>query len=636
MSKVESTGGHPGPRYRVGIDIGGTFTDLAVLDCDTGETLGVKTPTVPADQSRGVAAGLELLQAAGVDLAAVDYCAHGTTVGLNTILQRSGAHTGLLTTAGFRDVLEIGRLRLPIPWDFYSRRAEPLVPRALVLEVAERIRPDGSVSTPLEPAEIDRVVDAVLALELDALAITLLHSYANPEHEHALAAAFAVRAPSLLVSCSADIWPEMREYERALVTVFNAYVQPVLGRYLGRIEGVARDFGLPATPYVTRSNGGVMTLAAARTECVSTLLSGPAAGVIGATDVAAGAGFENLVTFDMGGTSADVAIVGGGAIALSREEHLGDFPIIMPAIGISSIGMGGGSLAWLDAAGVLKVGPESAGADPGPACYGLGGTRPAIADAFVLCGYLNPERFAGGGGLDVGAAQAAFQTIASELGLTVIEAADAAIQVAVASMYAELSGVLDRRGVDPRDLVLVAFGGAGPVLACQLCAAANIDTVLVPPSPGTLSASGALKASIRSEFVRSHRVRLEAVEGRALRTAFEEPLTRAAARLEREAPPVAGTRFLLSTNLRVSAVGELPAVGSARGRRRAPGEHGGTREIRSDGKTWTARVLWRDALGDGDTFEGPVVLEQPDTTTVVPPGWDGRADAAGNVILNRR
>jgi N-methylhydantoinase A len=439
---------------------------------------------------------------------------------------------------------------------------------------------------------------------------------------------------------------------------------------------------------VTRSNGGIMTLAAARSECVSTLLSGPAAGVIGAADVAVRAGFDDLVTFDMGGTSADVAIVEGGTVTLSREEHVGDFPIIMPAIGISSIGMGGGSIAWLDAAGVLKVGPESAGADPGPACYGLGGVRPTVADAFVLCGYLNPERFAGGRSLDVGAAAAALGTIAANLGIEPVEAADAAIQVALASMYTELSGVLDRRGIDPRDFVAVAFGGAGPVLACQLAAAANIGTVLVPPSPGTLSASGALQASIRSEFVRGYRAPLAAVDGTTLRAAFEQPLARATAWLEREAPPVAGTRFLLSadlrylgqgyelevpvneavldgatgelaaafhtlhdqrfahadpasdveiTSLRVSAMGSLPAVERHDAARRtsAPPDMSRSREIRCEGELRTARVLWRDALEPGESFEGPAVLEQPDTTTIVPPAWTGRADDAGNVVLTR-
>jgi N-methylhydantoinase A len=677
------------PRYRLGIDIGGTFTDFSLLDSESGELLGFKTPTVPADPARGVAVGLEHLRAHGIDLSRIEYFVHGTTIALNSVVQRSGARIALLVTAGFRDVLELGRLRLPIPWNFYSRRPAPLVPRELVVPVRERIRFGGPVETALEPDEIERVVEAVVSLEVDGVAICLLHSYAEAAHELALRDALAEAAPDLFVSCSSEIWPQLREYERTLVTVVNTYVRPAMVRYLDGLERAALSTGIPARPYITRSNGGIMTIAAAREEAVQTLLSGPASGVIAAAEIAARAGFADLVTLDMGGTSADVAVVENGRIADSRDERVGDFPIILPAVGISSIGAGGGSIAWLDGAGVLKVGPESAGADPGPACYGLGGGRATLSDAFLLCGYLNTERFAGGFRLDAKAARLAVEKIAEPLELDASEGAEAIVRVALANMYAELSAVLDRRGLDPRDFTLVAFGGAGPIVACLLAEETNIGRVLVPPGPGTLCALGALHAQVVTDVVRTLNAPLDRLDGPALAAAFGPAAARGRAWLEREAPPTARAEVLLSADmryvgqayelevavqpewleagdlrpladafhdrheraffhadreapveivdLRVRAVGELPRPPDWNPQAPSEGaiEVQRTRRITVAGARHEALVYARESLAIGATIDGPAIVEQSDTTTFVPAGWRVLIDGRANLLATR-
>jgi N-methylhydantoinase A len=535
---------------RLGIDIGGTFTDLTVLDAGGATQLSFKTPTVPGDPAAGVANALARLADHQLAPERIDYFVHGTTIALNSVIQRSGARTAMIVTEGFRDLLELGRLRLPSPFSFYSRRPTPLIGREAVVTAHERLRCDGSVEQPLSDAEVERVVDAVMALGVEGVAICLLHAYVNPAHEERLAAALARRAPELSVSRSAEIWPEIREYERALVTVLNAYVGPPMERYVDRLHAILGDAGVGCAPYLTRSNGGVMRTDTARKEAVQTLLSGPAAGVIGATDLARRAGLQNAITFDMGGTSADISIVVGGAVGYSRDEHIGDFPVVVPAVAISSIGAGGGSIATVDSAGVLKVGPESAGADPGPACYGLGGSRPTVTDAFLLSGYLNAEGFAGKSTLDAEAARAATAALGDRLGRSVPETASAVIDVALANMYTDFSATIERRGIDPRDFTLVAFGGAGPVVACLLAEEVNIARVLFPPAPGTLCALGALKADIMADFVRTANWSAADLDEAVLRAALAGLSERATAWLDQEAPAEAEVGVRLTADVR--------------------------------------------------------------------------------------
>jgi N-methylhydantoinase A len=704
-------------RYHLGIDIGGTFTDLSLLDRQTSRVLSLKTPTVPDDPTRGVANGLALLAQQGINPAEIGYFVHGTTIGVNTIIQRNCARIALLVTEGFRDVLEMARLRLPTPWDFYGQRPQPLLPRDLVLPVRERMRFDGRIETPLSELEIERVIAELEALAVEGVAICLLHAYANPAHESALKTALAEMAPHLFVSASSEIWPQMREYERALVTVMNAYVRPPLVRYLNGLETALHELGVTTRPYLTRSNGGIMTTTAAKEHPVQTLLSGPASGVIGAVGEATRAGFNDLISFDMGGTSADVALVTGGQVEFSREAHVGDFPLFLPVVGLSSIGAGGGSIAWLDGAGVLKVGPRSAGADPGPACYGLGGEEPTLTDAFLLCGYLNPDRFAGKSRLDESAAATAVEKLADPLGLTVSDTASAIIRVALATMYTEFSAVLERRGIDPRDFTLVAFGGAGPVVACLLADEVNISRVLVPSTPGTLAALGARHADVAADFIRSVHWRLDEPTPPAVSSAIDDLRSQSLAWLSQEAPATERTDMTWTAdmryvgqsheietpllpgwiggcnaasladafhsahqrifnhadaaavpemvNLRVRTVGmggasrvslmaspsphacgegstRLAATNEAplpsrweRGWGEGAQDAIARRPIALNGTWHEAAVFQRDTLGAGQYIPGPAIVEQPDTTTVIPNGWVATVDQFGNLILER-
>jgi N-methylhydantoinase A len=674
-------------RYQLGIDIGGTFTDLSLLDRRTGQQTSLKTPTVPADPTQGVATGIALLTEQGILPSEIGYFVHGTTIGVNAVIQRSGARIALLVTEGFRDVLEMARLRLPTPWDFYGQRPSPLLPRELVIPVRERMRYGGFVETSLTDVEIERVISKLTRLEVEGVAICLLHAYANPAHELALKTALEQRAPHLFVSCSAEIWPQMREYERALVTVMNAYIRPPLVRYLSALEGTLQELGIPARPYLTRSNGGIMTAVAAREHPVQTLLSGPASGVIGAAGAATRAGFADLISFDMGGTSADIALVTDGQIEFSREAHVGDFPLFLPVVGVSSIGAGGGSIAWLDGAGVLKVGPQSAGADPGPACYGLGGEEPTLSDAFLLCGYLNPVRFAGKARLDEAAASVAMDRLAGQLALGIPETARGVIRVALATMFAEFSAVLERRGIDPRDFTLVAFGGAGPVVACLLAEEVKISRVLVPPAPGTLAALGARHADVAADLIRTVHWRLDQPLPPLVLRAMNDLQARATTWLEQEAPTVGrtelrwaadmryvGQSYEIETsvtdgwlrggmgwdladafheahqrifnhadldarvemvNLRVRAVGLIPVHAEREPQMRiGEADASGRRPIAIKGGWHDADVYQRDALGRDQRIAGPAIVEQPDTTTIIPTGWVATVDRFGNLIIS--
>jgi N-methylhydantoinase A len=663
---------------------------MCVMDVATGEWFGLKTPTIPGDIAQGVVNAFDALKTRQVNLADIEYFVHGTTIAVNTIIQRRGADCALLVTDGFRDILELARLRMPSAWDYYSQRTQPLIPREHVIAVKERLLHTGDVETPLTPQAIEQAVEAVRRTGVASIAICLLHSYINPRHELELKAALHRDLPAVHVSCSAEIWPQMREYERATATVMNAYVLPIMADYIDSLETNLTGIGLSIKPYITRSNGGIMTIQAARREPVQTLMSGPASGVIGALQVGSESGYSELITFDMGGTSADVAVIEGGAAAYSKEEHVGDFPIIMPTVGISSIGAGGGSIGWIDATGVLRVGPESAGADPGPACYGMGGSQPALTDAFLVCGYLNPDKFAGKKKLDLTASEAALGKVAKALGGDVKVAAYAMVRVALANMYAELSGVFDRRGLDSRDFTLIAFGGAGPVVASFLAEEINVSRILVPLSPGTLCAYGALKADVMSDFIRSLKVRLDAPGFERLEQAVEALEDLGRTWLRREAPPVAETSLHLSADMRyvgqsfdlevpletawirdrqatviqeafhghheriyshsdVAAPIEvvsvrLRAIGEVHQNRvpvanPMPRSSNGSRKTRLavfGDKTMEATVVERTSLATGDLLAGPAIVEQADTTCVIPPGWTASVDSRRNLVLVRK
>src|SRR2546428_136308 len=385
------------PRHWLGIDIGGTFTDFALFDPDSGELIGLKVPSTPHEFAEAVRVGLGRLAGEhGVDLHEIATVVHGTTIAVNTLIQRAGARLGLLVTEGFRDVLELQRLRLPNPFDLDGARPLPLIPRARVAEVTERLRADGSVDTPLDEGSVREAVQRLTGQNVEGLVISLIHSYRNGAHERQARAIAETIAGGLPVSTSSEIWPQSREYERTALAVLDAYVQPQVRRYLEGFEAALAARGVPATPHVTKSNGGIMPVAAARRQTVATLLSGPASGVIGAAYVAGEAGLPNVITLDVGGTSADLAVVEGGRPRSSTSEHIGGVPVMMPVVGVTAIGAGGGSVAWVDDVGLPKVGPQSTGANPGPACYGRGGKDATLTDAFLVSGFLDPERFLGG------------------------------------------------------------------------------------------------------------------------------------------------------------------------------------------------------------------------------------------------
>src|SRR5262245_19062266 len=384
-------------RYWLGIDIGGTFTDFTLHDTAAGDVVGLKVPSTPHDFADAVRDGLDRLAAEHrIDLREIDVVVHGTTIAVNTLIQRTGARLGLLVTEGFRDVLEIARLRLPNPLDLYGGRPEPLVPRARVAEVRERLCADGRVDTPLDESSVVAAATRLAADGVEGLVISLLHASRDPLHERRARTVAEAAAPGVPVSASHEVWPESREYERTALAVVDAYVQPKVRRYLEGFETALAARAVPAVAHVTKSNGGIMPVSAARRQTVATLLSGPASGVIGAAYVAGAAGFDDLITLDVGGTSADIAVVEDGRPRYSTAERIGGIPVMMPVVGVTAIGAGGGSVAWVDEVGLPKVGPQSTGAVPGPACYGRGGKDATLTDAFVVSGFVDPERFLGG------------------------------------------------------------------------------------------------------------------------------------------------------------------------------------------------------------------------------------------------
>ncbi|OJY38966.1 MAG: hypothetical protein BGP06_15095 [Rhizobiales bacterium 65-9] len=671
-------------RYRLGIDIGGTFTDLALMDEATGETLSFKTPSVPSDPAQAVLNGVaELANKHDIDPASIGYFVHGTTLGLNTLLERAGATTGLLVTRGFRDLLEIGRLRLPDPTNYYVEKIKPLVARQHVCEIDERLKVDGSVFRPIDLDAAAEGVGRLIGEGVESFAICLMHSYRNDAHERALLAHLRTAFPDLYICASCEIWPQQKEYERALVTVINAYIGGRLRRYFERLQRGMAAVGVSAPLLTTKSNGGVMTAASAADAPVETLLSGPASGAMGALQVGRIAGERRIVGFDMGGTSVDVAIVDGDVL-YSTESQVGDFPVIMPTVDISSIGAGGGSIAWLDASGVLKVGPQSAGATPGPACYGRGGTRPTVTDAYVRIGLFSPGRVLGGGlTLDHDLADQALSTIAKGLGVNTLEAAAGVLDVTTANMYAQFMPLMARKGIDPQDFALLAYGGAGPGHAFLLAREVGCAKVIIPRSPGTLCALGSLVTDLRRDFIRTVPGHQMFDDPEGLMQHYEQLRAQALAWLDAQATATTSRRILASadlryrgqsfdltvalpdnkldglverffenysriygfadrhaaiemTNIRVTVVGVTPKpappaaqAGDGSARRADPTARHGLFE---DGRMRDAAFFDRARLAPGDWFEGAAVVEAPDTTVYVPEGFVVHVDAFGNLI----
>ena len=497
------------PRYRIGVDVGGTFTDLVAID-DGGRITVAKSASTPRDQSIGVLAGLDLLATSlGIDraalLASTDRIVHGTTVATNALLERKGARLGLLTTEGHRDVLE---MREGLKDDRYALRQpapEPLVPRHLRLPVRERIRADGAVATPLKQASLRAAVRTLVAARVEAVAVCYLHAYRSPDHERTTAEALARALPGAYVSLSSEVFPQIKEFERVCTTVANAYVGPVLERYLARLAGRLAEAGYAGPVLIMQSHGGLATVADAVRLAAGAVLSGPAGGVAAARHASRILGHGNLIAFDMGGTSTDMSLIAGGEAAVSTDRRVAGHRVALHSLDIASIGAGGGSVAHVDAGGVLHVGPGSAGADPGPACYGRGGTAPTVTDANLVLGYLDPVRFLGGRQpLDAEAAARAVDAIAARLGIGRMAAAEGVHRIVNTRMAEGIRLISVRRGVDPRRFALLSFGGAAGVHVTAVARALDLSRVVVPRLAPVFSAWGMLASDLRYEIVRTH------------------------------------------------------------------------------------------------------------------------------------
>jgi N-methylhydantoinase A len=497
--------------FRVGVDIGGTFTDIVFLD--THGRLHIKKVASSADDyARAIVDGLrEVFEETGLRGADVAELLHGTTVASNALLELRGARTGLITTRGFRDVLEIRHLRMPRLYDLTWQKPPTLVERRLRLEVDERIDAHGQIQRPLADADVERALDRLLAQEIEGLAVCLLNAYANPVHEERIKAIVQRRAPNLPLCISSEVLPEIKEYERTSTTVINTYVLPIVGRYLATLRTGLDAIGVRAPLLIMQSNGGLMTADAAAVRPMHIIESGPAAGVVGAQALAHRIGLGKLVTFDMGGTTAKASLVEDGAISRATEYQVGGgimhgsrlltgagYLLRVPAIDLAEVGAGGGSIVWIDAGGALQVGPRSAGASPGPLCYDLGGTEPTVTDANVILGYLNPAALAGGAvKLNARLAHELFQNrIAARMGMSLEEAAHGAHLIAASNMMRAIKAVSSERGRDPREYVLFAFGGNGPLFAAGMARALEMSRVVVPPAPGLFSAFGLLYSEV--------------------------------------------------------------------------------------------------------------------------------------------
>lgn len=669
----------------LGIDVGGTFTDLLVVDDEAGDIRYSKISSTTADQSVGILSGIGTLTSEGVRF---DEIVHGTTVATNAILERKGAVCGLITTRGFRDILELGRRTRPQTYGMYGH-FDPIIPRDLRLEVDERIDADGNVVTPLNEEQVAEVAEALLGLGCEALVIHFLHAYKNAEHEERAAEIVRRIWPNEYVCTGSGTLREFREFERGSTTALNAFVQPVMARYLNNLSGGLRDVGYMRELHLTQGNGGMMSAREAVTMPVHTVMSGPAAGAIAAAVTASAAGFENVITCDMGGTSFDVAVIKGGTPTISNEKDIDySVPIRVPMIDVHTIGAGGGSIAEIDAAGVLRVGPESVGSDPGPICYGKGGEQPTTTDAAVLLNIIGDDRISGAR-QDVPREKIAaiFQDrISAHLGLDQIGAADAVIAVSVNHLAGAIRLVSIERGQDPRDFALFAFGGGGPLYAVRIARELGIPKVIVPRFPGLTSALGCVVADIRRDFVRTLNEPLNDIDPAFVDAIFSEhqavgleKIAEDSSRIERyttifeadmlfegqshvlripiESPGFDAekvdadfqasfkARFNMELpemrpilmSLRSTVIGHRPPMdlrllNRAGGNQSAPASSR-RRDVWFGGAWHATDILDRTALNPGTTISGPAIIEQLDTTTVIDPGAAATVDEMGNLII---
>ena len=677
--------------YRVAVDIGGTFTDFCVFNEKNSSLSTHKVLSTPNNPGSEIVLGVSELQEKGVlNPKEVSWFSHGTTVGINTVIQRSGSELALFVTSGFEDVLEVARLKVPDPYNIFSRRANPLVPRERVFGISQRILKDGSVVSDLNEETVKLAIKSAKDMGSDTIVIALLHSYANNKHERRIREIINSIEPEMAVTLSSDVWPVIREYERTVTTTVAGYVQRRVADYLTAFQNALKSAGIPAIPMIGKSNGGVMTAELGKSDPISMLLSGTATGVIGAAEIAKKVGVSSILSFDVGGTSADVAVISNGEPAYSSGEMVGDFPIYVPTVSVTSIGEGGGSIAWVDDFGVLKVGPESAGSNPGPACYGQGGIKPTITDAFAVLGLLGEGKLGYGKvELNISAAREVLLPLAKALSMNVKKTAQSIIDVSVSGMFLETTKLLSKFGADPRSFSLLPFGGAGPMIGCFLARELGLKEVIVPPTPGVLSAYGGLIADIRNDFIRTVMVDLDETgllnlretakfleveatnwlrkeqgfdgvskldwsadmryrgQSYEIETAFEK--------LDLDSSVIDGLATLFHeahhsiyehsdpnaeiqiVNLRLVISGEVPKpkfLTHLENKRIAKSLR--SHIIYLDEKEFKASLFERDSLEPGHFFTGPAIISQNDTTTIVLPDFDVKVDQFKNLIMSKR
>jgi N-methylhydantoinase A len=684
------------PRFRVAVDIGGTFTDIVFLDAD-GRLHIKKVSSSVEDYAYAIVDGLrEVFDETGLDGGDVVEVLHGTTVASNALLELRGARTGLITTRGFRDVLEIRRLRMPRLYDLTWEKPPTLVERYLRMEVTERIDARGQVQQRLDEAEVERALDRLLGQGIEALAVCLLNAWANPIHEERIKAIVERRAPGLPLCISSEVLPEIKEYERTSTTVINTYVLPIVRRYLATLRTGLDGIAVRGPLLIMQSNGGLMTDEAAAARPMHIIESGPAAGVVGAQALARRIGFDKLITFDMGGTTAKASIVEDGAISRATEYQVGGgimhgsrlltgagYLLRVPAIDLAEVGAGGGSIVWRDAGGALQVGPRSAGASPGPLCYDLGGTEPTVTDANVILGYLNPTALAGGAvKLNAARSHEIFQEgVATPLGLPLADAAYGAHLIAASNMMRAIRAVSSERGRDPREYALFAFGGNGPLFAAGMARALEMTRIVVPPAPGLFSAFGLLYSEVEHHYVRTWRRPARDIDPAALVEAFTRLEDEARAQLAAEGFTDTSVRIIRSADCRYQGQSfELTVPVTARvsieeafGREHARtyGHRAGADEpveivslrVVGQGLSDRPRVPERVQVGRaagaapverrvyfgpregwlatpilarGDLAkrrEGPAIVEEYDATCVVPPGAQVELDVYNNIVM---
>lgn len=695
-------------KYRIGVDIGGTFTDGTLINTETGDVTTSKVLTTPDDPSLGFIAAVRRLLGNGGSGEAVDHVVHATTVATNAIIEGKTALTAFITTAGFRDMLEIARQIRPSLYDLQFEKPPPLVPRRLCFEVPERLGARDEVITPLDEDAVRTVARQIRETGVESVAVCLLHAYRNPAHEDIVGRILEEEIPGVSVSLSSAVVPEFREYFRASTTVINAGVRPIVGRYLTTIEKRLDDDGLTGDLLVMQSNGGVYTSGAAVEKPVFMVESGPAAGSVAAAAIGTALGHPDVISFDMGGTTAKASLIRGGRPSVTKDYTVGaaaqsgagafggasGYPVRTPVVDLVEVGAGGGSIGWVDSGGALRVGPHSAGASPGPACYGQGGEEPTITDANLVLGRLDPAYFAGGEiPLDrEKAVEAIEKHCASKLGLNVEETALGIIEIATTAMVNALRLVSVQRGHDPRDFMLVGFGGAGPAHAVRIAEEVGVNRALIPLEPGTASAMGLLSTDIRLENTVTVINRIEMLDSKQLAKSFDDMERQGTEMLGHSAATHSGTRFERAIEMRYygqsfeltvdAPEGEINATwlsalvekfhgaheqaygfrvdaepveivnlrSTAVGEIRKPG----LKELQSDGRSLDAAlkskrdvyfnsksgfvetpVYNRVLLPAGAEFEGPAIVEEKDSTTVVLPGWKTQIDPYGNMLISR-